>query len=161
MIASLQGHLQEARERFEESIRLNREVGDAWMVAIGLNNLGNAARDLGDLDDARGHYSASLHAYEAYDDRWALAHLLEDVGRLAVLAGNPGDAVRLDRAALSLRHEIGAPRPPALEKELAAAFDGARTSLGAEAGSIASEGGEWTLGQVVACAHGVCMVTGT
>jgi class 3 adenylate cyclase/tetratricopeptide (TPR) repeat protein len=156
MIASLQGSLDEARERFEESIRLNREVGDAWMVAIGLNNLGNAARDLGDLTDARAHYAASLRAYEAYDDRWALAHLLEDVGRLAAVAGDAVAAVRLDRAALSLREEIGAPRPPALEKELSAVFDGARISLGPDGETIATEAGEWTLEQAVACAHGVC-----
>ena len=29
-------------------MRLNREVGDAWMVAISHNNLGNALRGLGD-----------------------------------------------------------------------------------------------------------------
>jgi predicted ATPase/class 3 adenylate cyclase len=156
MIASLQGNLDEARDRFEESIRLNREVGDAWMVAIGLNNLGNAARDLGDLATARANYAASLRAYEAYDDRWALAHLLEDVGRLAALAGDAAAAVRLDRAALSLREEIGAPRPPALEKELSAAFEDACASLGADAESIAGEAGRWTLEQAVACAHGVC-----
>jgi predicted ATPase/class 3 adenylate cyclase len=156
MIAALQGNLEEARERFEDSIRLNREVGDPWMVAIGLNNLGNAARDLGDLAAARANYAASLHAYEAYDDRWALAHLLEDVGRLAAVAGEAADAVRLDRAALSLREEIGAPRPPALEKELWAAFGDAHASLGADAETIASEAGAWTLEQAVACASRVC-----
>lgn len=156
MIASLQGRLEEARERFEDSIRLNREVGDAWMVAIGLNNLGNAARDLGDLDAARANYAASLRAYEAYDDRWALAHLLEDIGRLAALADEPADAVRLDAAALALRDEIGAPRPPGLEKELAAAFDGPRASLGASVGELEDEARGWTMAEAAAFARAAC-----
>jgi class 3 adenylate cyclase/tetratricopeptide (TPR) repeat protein len=156
MIASLQGRLEEARDRFEESIRLNREVGDAWMVAIGLNNLGNAERDLGDLAAARTHYDASIRAYEAYDDRWALAHLLEDIGRLAALSGDAVSAVRLDAAALALREEIGAPRPPALEKELAEAYEAARVSLGANAERVADEARGWTLAEACACALAVC-----
>ena len=39
--------------RFEEAMRLNREVGDSWMVAISHNNLGNANRGLGDYAAAR------------------------------------------------------------------------------------------------------------
>ena len=53
MIATLQERYADADAHFEEAMRLNREVGDAWMVAIGHNNLGNAARGLGDRDRAR------------------------------------------------------------------------------------------------------------
>ena len=127
------------------------------MVAIGLNNLGNAERGTSaTLDAAREHYAASLRAYEAYDDRWALAHLLEDIGRLAAVSGRAADAIRLDGAALSLRDEIGAPRPPALDKELATAYDGVRATLGDDAERIANEARTWTLGEATAHARGIC-----
>ena len=77
-VAYFRGHCgkheyDEARTCFEEAMRLNREVGDAWMVAISDNNLGNATRGLGDFSAARHHYAESLRAYREYDDKWALA----------------------------------------------------------------------------------------
>ena len=158
MIASLQGRHEEARERFGETIRLGREVGDGWMVAIGLNNLGNAERELGAFDAARANYAASLRANEAYDDRWALGHLLEDIGRLAALTGNAADAIRLDGASLALREEIGAPRPPALAAELDAALAAARAALGAEAKPLENEGRNLALAQAVELGHDACRV---
>ena len=99
-------------------MRLNREVGDAWMVAITHNNLGNASRGLGDHDAARRHYAASLQAYRDYDDAWAMAFLLEDIGQLAAQLDEPELALQLVGAADTLREEIGAPRAPALEQQL-------------------------------------------
>jgi tetratricopeptide (TPR) repeat protein len=133
MIASLQGLYGEARERFDEAIRLNREVGDTWMVAICHNNLGNALRGLGDHTGARQHYAESVRAYRDYDDRWALAFLVEDVAVLATVLGEHERAISLIGAADGLRDEIGAPRPPALEEELAEALAGASVALGERA----------------------------
>ena len=78
-------------------MRLNREVGDSWMVAISHNNLGNANRGLGDFDEARRHYAESLRAYRDYDDKWAMAFLLEDVASLAAIAGDVRARARADR----------------------------------------------------------------
>ena len=91
---------------------LNREVGDAWMVAISHNNLGNATRGLGDYEAARRHYADSLRAYRDYDDRWALAFLLEDIGVLAALTRRRERALELVGAPDALRDAIGAPRAP-------------------------------------------------
>ena len=93
------------------------------------------------IDAARADYAASLRAYRDYDDRWALAFLLEDIGVLAALAGDSADAIRLVGAALALREEIGAPRPPALEEELETAFAAARAALGAGGATVENEGG--------------------
>jgi tetratricopeptide (TPR) repeat protein len=131
MLALHEEQFQEARDRFTETMRLNLEVGDPWMVAIAQNNLGNANRGLGDIDDARRSYAAALAAYRALDDRWAMAFLLEDI---AVLLGRTAegatDAFRLLGAAETLRSEIGSPRGPGLDAELASSLSAARTSVG-------------------------------
>ena len=114
-------------------MRLNREVGDAWMVAISHNNLGNANRGLGDLDEARRHYAESLRAYRDYDDKWAMAFLLEDVASLAALAGEFEPALELVGAADRMREEIGSPRGPALDAELDRRLQAAHDALGDEA----------------------------
>jgi hypothetical protein len=59
MVAVLQKRYEEAREWFEKSMRLTRQVGDTWMVAVCHNNLGNATRGLGDYAAARSHYADS------------------------------------------------------------------------------------------------------
>ena len=98
-------------------MRLNREVGDAWMVAIGHNNLANANLGLGDHPAARAHFAASLRAYRGYDDRWAMAFLLEDIAVLAARMGSGTVAFELLGAAATLRDEIGSPRGAALDEE--------------------------------------------
>ena len=79
LIALLQRDFAAARDWFQKSMALNREVGDAWMVALSDHNLGNANRELGEHALARRHYAASLVAYRSYEDAWALVFLLEDV----------------------------------------------------------------------------------
>jgi hypothetical protein len=122
-------------------MRLNREVGDAWMVAIGHNNLGNATRELGDHAAARAHYAAALAAYRDYDDRWALAFLLEDMGILAARSGDPVAAHEALGVAAALRDEIGAARAPALEEQLRTALAEARAAIGSDAVEAATTRG--------------------
>ena len=59
------GRLHRGGLRFTEAMRLNREVGDLWMVAIAHNNLGNALRGQGDLEQAAFHLGESLTGYSA------------------------------------------------------------------------------------------------
>ena len=118
MIAVLQRSFEEARQWFEKSMQLSRQVGDTWMVANCHNNLGNATRGLGDHAAARAHYAESLRAYRDYDDRWSLAFLLEDIGMLAASRGDVRSALELVGAADAIREVIGAPRAPSLEQEM-------------------------------------------
>ena len=117
-------------------MRLNREVGDAWMVAISDNNLGNATRGLGDFDAARHHYAESLRAYREYDDKWALAFLVEDIGQLAALCGDAERAFELVGAADALRDEIGTPRAPGSRRSSSAS---SRPRVGTIGGVAAAE----------------------
>jgi hypothetical protein len=118
MIAVLQQRFGEAGELFDTAMRLNREVGDTWMVAVSHNNLGNAYRGLGDGEGARDHYATSAEAYLAYGDRWAAAFLLEDISTLAAAEEQPTVALELLGAADRMRQEIDSPRSDALEAEL-------------------------------------------
>jgi len=118
MIAVLQKHYAEARDWFQKSMLLSREVGEDWMVAVCHNNLGNATRGLGDYASARRHYAESLRGYRVYDNRWYLAFLLEDIGILAALEGEARSALELIGAADASREAIGAPRAPSLEEEI-------------------------------------------
>jgi predicted ATPase len=157
MIALHESAFGEASNRFEESIRLNSEVGDAWMVAIGHNNLGTATRGLGDHGAAREHYAASLRAYRDYDDRWALAFLLEDVAILGALTGQPNRASALLAAAETLRVEIGSPRGPSLEQELAAQLAKARAAPGeAATDAVVKNGRALDLAAAIDLALAVC-----
>ena len=42
----------------------------SWLTAVGLHNLGNVTRDLGDLDAAAAYFLPVLDAYADNDDRW-------------------------------------------------------------------------------------------
>ncbi len=129
-IAVHQHDYADARGCFEHAMRLNREVGDSWMVAISHNNLGNALRGLGDHDAARGHYALSLSAYRRCGDNWAMAYLLEDIAQLAAKLAEPERALELVGAADTLRDEIGAPRAPALERQLEAQLAASTARIG-------------------------------
>ncbi len=114
MLATVRGDLQLALERFDEAQILAEEVGDPWVVGVGHHNLGNATRDLGDLEAARGHFGPALATYVEHDDLWSLAHLFEDVAvwLLARGAADDAEAISLLAAAETLREEIGAPQVP-------------------------------------------------
>ena len=136
----------EARDWFGKSMQLCREVGDAWMVAIGHNNLGNATRGLGDYASARKHYAASLLAYRDYGDRWALAFLLEDIAVLAALTRDASTALELLGAADVLRSAIGAPRAPSVDEEITAQIAESVSRLTeADRLSARARGQGWTL----------------
>jgi tetratricopeptide (TPR) repeat protein len=156
MIAVLQERYDEARERFEEAMRLNREVGDSWMVAISHNNLGNANRGLGDFAGARRHYADSLRAFRDYDDQWALAFLLEDVAVLAALEGRPEPALELLGAADALRDATGSPRGDALENEIDRRLQAVYATLGERASTERARGAALDLPAALDLALAVC-----
>jgi hypothetical protein len=128
MLASGRGDLAAAYERFAEAEQLAGDVGDPWLESVGRHNLGNVARDLGDLEASARHLGHALTAYVEHDDRWSVAHVLEDVALWLVASGPEGDAdaLRLIGAAERLREEINAPRFPPTEAQLGEAVALAR-----------------------------------
>jgi len=139
-VLALQGHVDEARARQEESLQLRRETGDPWMIALGEHNLGVLTRSQGDLETARALFAGALPVYRDHDDRWALAFMLEDVAVLASLLGEPERALRLAGAGAALRDEIGAPRGPAQQEELDVQLAPARAAVGDRGDALWEEG---------------------
>ena len=131
-----------------------REVGDPWMAANTENNLGNAARDLGDYPAAAESYASSLRTFAGLDDHWALAILLEDIGLLAVRTGDHARAVELAAAATALREAIGAQHPKALAAELRKQLAPSVRALGPDAARKARRSGR-SLGVAGAVALGM------
>ena len=60
--------------RLEEAVALQREVGDRWFIANALNNLGAAAKGLGDLEAARQHHQDNLELCAQMGDRAGMAY---------------------------------------------------------------------------------------
>jgi len=150
-------HAADALEPFQEAMRLNREVGDLWEVALAHHNLANAARELGDYPEARSQYAAGIRIYSDYGDRWALALLLEDVALLAAESGEASRALALIGSAGSLREEIGSPRARSLQAELDEQLAPARGELGeSDSAAALSRGSALSLDDAVVLALELC-----
>jgi tetratricopeptide (TPR) repeat protein len=136
----LKGNVEEARLCQEESLRLRRETGDPWMIALGEHNLGLLTRSQGDYRATRNLFARALRTYRDHGDKWAMAFMLEDVAVLATLLEHHKVALRLAGAGAAVRDEIGAPRGPADQAELDGQLDASRRALAAAAAAAWREG---------------------
>jgi class 3 adenylate cyclase/tetratricopeptide (TPR) repeat protein len=151
----LTADLQSARAHLEEALRLSRELGDRAMVAHSTFTLGNAERDLGDHRAAAARYAEALELQRELDDRFSLTFILEDVGVLLAAAGEEEEGFELLGGAEAVRGQIGSPRPPTLDLELAAHFATARQTLGDDVADAAvARGRGWTFDEAVDAAIG-------
>ena len=73
------------------------------MIAGFLDNLGNAARELGDHEAARRSTTRASRRARELGDRWLVTYLLEDVALLLAGAGEAAHALGLAAAAARLR----------------------------------------------------------
>jgi tetratricopeptide (TPR) repeat protein len=127
-----------------------RQIGDRYVLAIMLNNLGNAVRAQGDYDQTSALYRESLTINRELGERWAVAYLLEDIGGLAALEGQADLALRLIGAAAVLRETIGAPLSAAERAKLDRLLEPARRAIGPEAQSaLEAEGRAWPLERAI------------
>jgi tetratricopeptide (TPR) repeat protein len=152
----LQGRRDEARACQEESLRLRRETGDPWSIALGEHNLGLLTRAEGDYDATRELFAAALRTFADKGDKWATAFLLEDVAALAVLLDEPAVAMRLAGAGAALREETGSPRGEADQKELDAQLAPAREALGERAEALWEAGRHGGLDDAIRTALRLC-----
>ena len=128
-----------ARDNLVESVLLQRDIGDRWAMANALNNLGNVARETGNIAEARDLYAESLIVFLSLQDPWSIAFLLEDVARLIHVEGDAQTSTRLVAAAKLLRNGFATPLPP-IEQEALDDFTGQlEKDLGAAFGEIMEE----------------------
>ena len=146
----LNGDTESARQHLQEALRLSRELGDRAMIAHSTFTLGNAERDLGDFASAAGRYRDALQLQRELDDRFSLTFILEDVGVLLARAGRAEQGFELLGGAEAVRDQIGSPRPPTLDVELAGYFAAARETVGEEAADAATaRGRNWSFDEAV------------
>ena len=69
--------MQTSRTLVEESLRLSRELGDKWWMAVALENLGFISNILGDVPAARAQLEQGVSLAREVGDPWLLALCLE------------------------------------------------------------------------------------
>jgi adenylate cyclase len=146
----LNGDLEAARKHLEEALRLSRELGDRAMIAHSTFTLGNAERDFGDHAAAAARYVEALELQRELDDRFSLTFIVEDVGVLLARAGEAEQGFELLGGAEAIRQQIGSPRPPTIEVELAEHFAAGRAAIGdAVADAAIARGKAWTFDEAI------------
>jgi adenylate cyclase len=106
-IAAHQGDYQAARELWEESLSIRRELEDKSAVADLLNNLGIVARFQGDYASARAIHEEALAIRQEVGNKWAIAKSLNNLGYVILDQGNYEAARAQLEIAVTLQREIG------------------------------------------------------
>jgi predicted ATPase len=107
VLAWAQGDNASARSLHEESLAINRGLGDKRGIALSLNNLGLVAHDQGDYASARSLLEESLALRQEIGERPGIAQSLHNLGLVAHDQGDYASARSLYEESLVLRQEIG------------------------------------------------------
>jgi predicted ATPase len=91
----------------QEAVTLARGSGDRWMLAITLNNLGEAYREAGDNAAATGAYEEGYQLLRAMGDRSRSAFVLGNLAEMAILADDLPRARTLSSEALEVAEAMG------------------------------------------------------
>ena len=132
-VASEQGDLTAAETLCGEALGAFRALGDQWGIGSALADLGTIARLRREYDRASRLYGESLASFLALDHWRGIARVLECFACLAADEAQAARGVRLAAAAAALRDRVGAPPPPAVEREVAASLKLLREGMGADA----------------------------
>lgn len=95
-----------AVELLENALSIAREIGWTEEGAI-LAKLGNAYRDLGNMQEALEYYELALARTRAIDDRKNIGAILNSMGNLHRRSGRLTEAISLYEQALQIAEEVG------------------------------------------------------
>lgn len=107
VLADAQGDYAAARALFEESLAINRELGDRRGIAVSLNNLGIVTLRQQDYTAARFLYEESLAIWRELGNRRAIALSLNNLGNVANMQGNYAAARSLHEESLAIFKGLG------------------------------------------------------
>ena len=107
ILAHRQGDAAAARTRFEESLRLRRDLGDRGGVAAALHGLGNLSALQGEADAARSSFEECLAIGRELGEESIIAASLANLGWVAQNQGDLSTARALDEESLALRRKLG------------------------------------------------------
>jgi predicted ATPase/class 3 adenylate cyclase len=105
-LARQQSDYPAAQALLNESLAIQRELGDRRGIATSLNNLGLMAWDQGDYLSARTLYGESLAIRREFGDRWGIAVSLNNLGGVAFDEGDYVAARALHEESLLIRREL-------------------------------------------------------
>jgi predicted ATPase/class 3 adenylate cyclase len=106
-LARQQSDYPAAQALLNESLAIQRQLGDSRGIAMSLNNLGLMAWDQGDYPSARALYEESLAIRRELDDRWGIAVSLNNLGGVAFDEGDYMAAGALHQESLAIRRQLG------------------------------------------------------
>jgi predicted ATPase/class 3 adenylate cyclase len=106
-LARQQSDYPAAQALLNESLTIQRKLGDRRGIATSLNNLGLMAWDQGDYPSARTLYEESLAIRRELGDRWGIAVSLNNLGGVAFDEGDYVAARALHEESLAIRRELG------------------------------------------------------
>jgi predicted ATPase/DNA-binding CsgD family transcriptional regulator len=97
----------QAKQLFEESLALSREMRDTWWLANSLSKMALVSSSLGDSERATELYEESIDLFRKQGDKGSLAEGLNQLGMLVYSQGDLGRAAQLIEEAVSLHRERG------------------------------------------------------
>jgi predicted ATPase/class 3 adenylate cyclase len=106
-LAALVGDVPVAEQRYEESIRILRELGDEAGLAEALRGFAELAAEQGHTGQARSAAEESLELFTKLNDRGAMAGRLRFLGELALEQGAVASARDLLGRAITFAREAG------------------------------------------------------
>ena len=98
----------QAKQLFEESLALSREMRDTWWLATSLSNLAVVSHSLGDSEKATELYEESMDLFREQGDKRRLATCLNNLAMVVYSQGDLGRAAQLTEESVALLRELGA-----------------------------------------------------
>jgi predicted ATPase/DNA-binding CsgD family transcriptional regulator len=129
-----------ALRHFRNALELFGQIGARTEMARCLAGIGWVALASLDLPTAAASLAESLELSTATGQRLGIARGLEALAALAALRGDDATAVRLDGAALALRHVVGQQRAAAAQARLDGLLGPAYRRLGPRSAVLVAEG---------------------
>lgn len=142
LIASRQGHDENARVLGTQCLAIYRQLGDKLRMAVELNNIAEAASRMGDYADARRMYAESLRLFQRLGGCQYIPYILENLSYLNAALEQWPQMVRLMGAAEAQREIVHVPLPPSDAQETEAQLAVARSHVGYTAFAA-----EWAAGR--------------
>jgi tetratricopeptide (TPR) repeat protein len=136
-----QGDLATAGRLAEESLVLQRQIGEHFQLAYCLDVVGQLATAEGHYEEARAALRESLHLRQDLGDRAGMADTLESIAALAATETQSERAVQLAGAAAGIREQVGAPPSPMRRSMVDHWLVPVRQALDAETATRAWEAG--------------------
>ncbi len=106
-LARIQGDYEAARSYYEESLAIEREIGNRPGIATSLNGLGLVAYNQGDYVAAQARHEESLAIRRVIGDRWGIALSLGNLGNVVHNQGDYEAARSYHEESLAIRQEVG------------------------------------------------------